>query len=73
MSRIELERVSGRLRARVAVRGRMLLLHPLLNKGTAFTREERRAFDLEGLLPNAVLTLDQQVESPIAALRSALQ
>src|SRR5688572_8453794 len=62
MSRIELERVSGRLRARVAVRGRMLLLHPLLNKGTAFTREERRAFDLEGLLPNAVLTLDQQVE-----------
>ncbi len=61
MSRIELERVSGRLRARVPFRGRTLLYHPLLNKGTAFTREERKTFALEGLLPSAVLTLEQQV------------
>jgi malic enzyme len=61
MSRLDLESVSGRLRARVSFRGRTLLYHPLLNKGTAFTREERKAFALEGLLPSAVLTLEQQV------------
>src|SRR6476659_10863805 len=32
-----------------------------LNKGTAFTETERRAFDLEGLLPPAVLSLELQV------------
>jgi malic enzyme len=34
-----------------ALRGRALLRHPLLNKGTAFTAAERRALGLEGLLP----------------------
>jgi malate dehydrogenase (oxaloacetate-decarboxylating)(NADP+) len=33
-----------------------------LNKGTAFTAEERRQFGLEGLLPASVETLDRQVE-----------
>src|SRR6201988_1110521 len=32
-----------------------------LNKGTAFTEAERRAFGLEGLLPPAVLSLELQV------------
>jgi malate dehydrogenase (oxaloacetate-decarboxylating)(NADP+) len=32
-----------------------------LNKGTAFTDSERRAFGLEGLLPPAVLSLELQV------------
>jgi malic enzyme len=32
----------------------------MYNKGTAFTREERAAFGLEGLLPDAVSTLSQQ-------------
>jgi len=35
---------------------------PLLNKGTAFSKEERDLFYLNGLLPPRILTLDQQVE-----------
>lgn len=41
--------------------GRDFLEFPLLNKGTAFTREERRKCGLLGLLPPHVETLDQQV------------
>lgn len=40
--------------------GHLLLERPLLNKGTAFTREERRAFGLLGLLPPTEETLDEQ-------------
>ncbi|MGB6132011.1 MAG: NAD-dependent malic enzyme [Acidobacteriaceae bacterium] len=41
--------------------GFTLLNHPRLNKGTAFTEEERDAFDLHGLLPPHVGTLEEQV------------
>ncbi len=44
------------------LRGRELLRDPALNQGVAFTREERDALGLTGLLPPAVLTLDQQAE-----------
>ena len=37
-----------------------LLLHPGLNKGTAFTEEERAVFALHGLLPPHIGTLDDQ-------------
>jgi malate dehydrogenase (oxaloacetate-decarboxylating) len=40
--------------------GQMLMATPLLNKDTAFTQNERWAFDLLGLLPAQVLTLDEQ-------------
>lgn len=40
--------------------GRCLLLDPLENKGTAFTEEERKEYKLEGLLPPAVQSIDQQ-------------
>lgn len=42
--------------------GFMLMRLPLLNKSTAFTREERREFGLEGLLPPHVATLEEQLE-----------
>lgn len=43
-------------------KGLDLLNNPFLNKGTAFTKEERKANDLEGLLPPFVQTLDQQAD-----------
>ncbi|HZR05550.1 MAG TPA: NAD-dependent malic enzyme [Candidatus Udaeobacter sp.] len=42
-------------------RGMDLLDTPLLNKGTAFTEEERTLFGLLGLLPPHVETLEKQV------------
>jgi len=42
--------------------GNDVIRAPLLNKGTAFTKEERDLFGLNGLLPPRILTLDQQVE-----------
>lgn len=41
--------------------GTALFHDPLLNKGTAFTKQEREAFGLCGLLPPRVATLEQQV------------
>jgi len=49
--------------------GYELLNDPLLNKGTAFTDEERDAFDLHGLLPPHVATLDEQVGRRMQAFR----
>ncbi|MFM9088475.1 MAG: malic enzyme, partial [Cyanobium sp.] len=45
-----------------ALRGAELLKDSLLNKGTAFTREERRALELEALLPWQEETIERQVE-----------
>jgi malic enzyme len=39
-----------------------LLRQPLYSKGTAFDAEERRAFGLEGLLPDAVSTMERQAK-----------
>lgn len=39
-----------------------LLHNPFLNKGTAFTQEERDKFGLNGMLPPTIQTLDQQVD-----------
>jgi malate dehydrogenase (oxaloacetate-decarboxylating) len=43
------------------LRGLQLLRDPALNKGTAFSLEERRTLGLEGLLPEQVETLELQV------------
>ena len=42
------------------LRGRALLRDPRYNRGTAFTVDERAALGLDGLLPAAVLSLDEQ-------------
>ncbi|HAS6182342.1 TPA: oxaloacetate-decarboxylating malate dehydrogenase [Vibrio vulnificus] len=42
--------------------GPALLSTPLLNKGSAFSAEERISFNLEGLLPETTETIQEQVE-----------
>jgi malate dehydrogenase (oxaloacetate-decarboxylating)(NADP+) len=57
-------------------RGAALLHDPRLNKGSAFTAEERRKYGLEGLLPPSISTMDLQiarVHQEIATLDSDLQ
>jgi malate dehydrogenase (oxaloacetate-decarboxylating) len=49
--------------------GYELLNAPLLNKGTAFTEQEREDFELHGLLPPSIATLDEQVSRRLQALR----
>ncbi|MGB7040337.1 MAG: NAD-dependent malic enzyme, partial [Xanthobacteraceae bacterium] len=52
-----------------ALSGYELLNNPVLNKGTAFTDEEREEFDLHGLLPPHVAELDYQVMRRLDAFR----
>ncbi|WFU45013.1 NAD-dependent malic enzyme [Bradyrhizobium sp. CB82] len=47
-----------------------LLRDPLLNKGTAFTEQERDALGLRGLLPPCVLTMQDQAERVLINLRN---
>ena len=47
--------------ARVYARGSAVLASPTINRGTAFTNEERTALGLTGLLPTGVTTLDGQL------------
>jgi malate dehydrogenase (oxaloacetate-decarboxylating) len=51
-------------------RGHAVLTDPRLNRGTAFTDEERRALDLVGLLPPRTLDLDQQATRAYAQYRA---
>lgn len=37
-----------------------ILRNPFLNKGTAFTEEEREKYNIKGLLPSAVRTIEEQ-------------
>ncbi|EJT04467.1 NAD-dependent malic enzyme [Rhizobium sp. CCGE 510] len=49
-------------------RGRALLSRPVVNKGTAFTEEERKALGLEGLLPATVDTIGVQLKRVLGQL-----
>ncbi len=57
----ELLRRDGRDVIRVACRGRDVLNNPIINFGTAFTTEQRKALGITGLLPNAVISMDAQL------------
>ena len=46
---------------RVRVRGTSVLVIPMLNRGTAFTEEEREALGLVGLLPMGISSIDAQL------------
>ena len=48
-------------------RGIGLLANPLLNKGTAFTMEERDAVGLHGLLPTHVETIEEHADRAVDA------
>jgi malate dehydrogenase (oxaloacetate-decarboxylating) len=52
--------------ARIDVRGAAVLATPTINRGTAFTAQERRALGLTGLLPTGVTTIDGQVRRTYA-------
>ncbi|MEW5796661.1 MAG: NAD-dependent malic enzyme [Candidatus Zixiibacteriota bacterium] len=43
-------------------KGHAVLADPLLNKGQAFPKRERAEFDLDGLLPESVASLEMQTE-----------
>jgi len=60
--------VAGRP-ARIAVAGPALLGSRLLTKDLAFPTDERDAFRLRGLLPDRVLTIEEQVELELEHLR----
>ena len=45
-----------------ALTGTALLSAPYLNKGSSFPEAERQKFNLTGLLPSGVQTLEQQVK-----------
>ena len=55
---------------KTALSGYELLNDPRLNKGTAFTEAERDAFDLHGLLPPRIGTLEEQASRRLQVLRS---
>lgn len=59
-----------KLQLPVGLKGFRLLYHPLYNKDTAFTPKERRAFEIEGLLPKTHLTIDEQVNLELERVRA---
>ncbi|WP_163997611.1 NAD-dependent malic enzyme [Pyxidicoccus caerfyrddinensis] len=60
----------GRPYLETSLPGLLLTRLPLLNKGTSFTREEREAFGLLGLLPTHVSSLEEQVTRAYANFKS---
>ena len=55
--------------AAIGLAGAALLGSRLLTKDLAFTADERDAFHLRGLLPDRILTIDEQVELELEHLR----
>src|ERR1700739_3684886 len=62
--------MSARSMPTYSSRGLTLLRDPMLNKGTAFTEQERDALGLRGFLPAGVLSMQAQVERVLTNLRT---
>jgi malate dehydrogenase (oxaloacetate-decarboxylating) len=63
----KIDALTGEEFLEVYIRGRQLLNDPLLNKGSAFTREERLEFGLEGYLRSGHSSMEVQVERTLEA------
>ncbi|HUK73705.1 MAG TPA: NAD-dependent malic enzyme [Streptosporangiaceae bacterium] len=59
----------GTVPATEGMRGAQILEEPTLNKGAAFTRAERAAYGLRGLLPWRILSIEQQVQLELEHVR----
>ena len=55
MEKFEIEKTPSGDRLTLDKTGPDLLLHPLYNKGTGFTHEERRSLGIEALLPLSLI------------------
>jgi len=64
------DRMSARSIPTYSPRGLALLRDPLLNKGIAFSEQERDTLGLRGLLPAAVMSMQGQAERVLINLRS---
>ena len=53
----------------VYLRGRQVLNDPHLNKGSAFTREERLSLELDGLLRSGVSSMEAQLDRSLESFR----
>jgi malate dehydrogenase (oxaloacetate-decarboxylating) len=62
----ELVRTPDGWTARISARGAAVLAAPAINRGTAFTAEQRHELGLTGLLPSGVSTLDRQLRRTYA-------
>lgn len=56
-----IDKKTGQPVIKTSITGKHLLALPQLNKGTAFTQEEREIFGLLGKLPHRIETLEEQV------------
>jgi malate dehydrogenase (oxaloacetate-decarboxylating) len=65
----ELSQTADGWLARIAARGATVLTIPTINRGTAFTLEQRRELGLTGLLPSGVSTQDGQLRRTYAQYR----
>ena len=64
------QKLGGEDRIETRKRGVWLLNNPSTNKGLAYTKEERRQLGLDGLLPDQVLEIEQQVELELEHIRA---
>lgn len=71
MFKEELVKLSKNLRSVIfMLKSYEVLRNPFLNKGTAFTKEEREELGLVGILPSKVQTLEEQTEQAYAQFQS---